>query len=67
MYLQILQDSVPELIVLTEQAKATVVTDEWLEALLACVKASPLDVETVGTVASIDEALRYLLNEERLS
>ena len=67
MYLQILQDSVPELIVLTEQAKATWVTDEWLEALLACVKASTLDVETVGTVASIDEALRYLLNEERLS
>ena len=66
MYLQILPDSVPELIVLTEQSKATGVDDEWLATLLAAVKASTLDVETVGTVASIDEALRHLLDEERL-
>ncbi len=57
----------PELIVLDEQVKATGVTDAWLATLLACVKASVLNVETVGAVASIDEALRHVLNEERLA
>lgn len=63
MYLQVLQDSVPELIVLNEQSKATGVEDDWLETLLACVKASTLDIETVGTTASIEEALSHLLGE----
>ncbi len=63
-YLQILQDSVPDLDVIVDQVRATGAEDDWLTTLSAAMRTSLLDQETVGTLASIATALAHLLGEE---